>query len=642
MEFFISRSKRILLLLSITGVVAAVSLSAVSSLAGITADGPAAPLWRKPGVAVDHFAARITPQGLQSLLKAILEKYPADHSRPGRSGYTIPKRSSTSVVTLAKEKYATLISLSQEFFELDFVKGVSLFTRIAPIQLSASVASESIVLSPVLTDANGFDADLSVKITDFVASVPKISVCDREDCDSKLGLRMDLNGIALAQSAHSVPILVKARVSCRLEKGGLKFKILRLSSNLEATHAPVMDVSFNQIVLPAISIESEGHKVSLDTSQLKTEIQKHSPEIGTAIVHSAATFFADDLAELVNKLLSQESLDVSVDEDYVNDPLKNNWLTDFVNTPADPLQRVLTEVQQATSSVRFDGSLGGISFEAKGILDTSFQLALNLNGKTLNPSTRLDRCSQHSAMGVLKFESAPAPETYGFAVALSEPLVNSALDLANSTGLVGNIMAGLSGMEGITLGTDGVKLFFVRKDNLPKIIAIISLDVDISKRPSSGFWASVKQDIGILLEETFGAGGHLKFPLQIEIDPSLVQDPATGETVLSLKTISPIHQTSLDNTYGCAGNMSDVTSTVRSSFLTTLTDSLKNVVGKTQSIPISGWIKNTGIHFKPTQVDVESSGHLVIYGNLEKIDWNKLSPPEGAGILARPVTGPVK
>ena len=619
MGFLKTSLNRLGLVLSVTGVITLVCPWAFSSPI------VSVPLWKKPGAPHDQFAARVTPLGLQSLLKAVLDKYSETGAPGNRAGFTIPKTATKSVVTFSKEKYAALISLSQEFFELDFATGVPLYTRTSAVQLSANVAPSDIKLTPVTTDANGFDADLSVKITDFSATVPVISVCDRVDCDSKQGLRMDLKGISISQSAQSVPILLKARVSCRLENGILKFNILKLSSNLEAVRAPVMNVAFQQILLPTISIESEGHSVTLDTSQLKVEIQKHSAEIGTAIVHSASNYFAGDLALVVNNLLSQESLDASVQENYIKAP-QPLWPNFSTPESSDPLQSVLSEVQQSTSSAHFDAGLSGINFGENGILDTSFQLGLNLNGKLMTPSAQLERCSQKSVMGPLKFETAPAADAYGFATAISEPLVNAALKLANSTGLVAQVMKGLSGMEGITLGPDGLKVLFVRKDQQPKIIAILSLDVDISKRPSTGFWAGMKQDIGILLEKTLGAGGHLVFPLQIEIEPSLKIDPVSGETVLSLRTINPVHQTSLENTYGCQSNLSQVTSTVRNSFLQTLTSSFKDVLGKTQTIPISGWIKNTGVHFTPTKVDVESSGHLVIYGNLEKIDWKKLAP----------------
>lgn len=243
-----------------------------------------------------------------------------------------------------------------------------------------------------------------------------------------------------------------------------------------------------------------------------------------------------------------------------------------------------------------------------------------------------------SALQPMSFQKTSSKSN--IAVAFSEPYVNSLLMMMHKQGILQKMMNKLSYMPGVYLGADGVKVHVSKSPgtNSYHLYLILNLFVKLEEQDD---W--VNRNIGGIIEAGWGnTGGHFKFPLEIPVGLSL--KVVDGKYKLGIKAGSPFIGSDLTNLHKYPNNLNQAAVTwvanLKKKILDKVKDGLKDsldlyapkFLGRTalkiDDMDISEYLASIPVDFTPVEIGLESTGHVVLYGKMNKLDLSKLSTKE--------------
>jgi hypothetical protein len=237
----------------------------------------------------------------------------------------------------------------------------------------------------------------------------------------------------------------------------------------------------------------------------------------------------------------------------------------------------------------------------------------------------------------LNFESSKMSlSKHNLAFGVSESYINSLLKLADDQGLIKKLVKLQMNKPGVYIGQDGIKLH-VYKNQKGSTFAylIVNMIVKLSEQPS---W--LDRNVGGFIEEWWGnTGGIVRFPLEIPIWFKL-KETAQGQKIV-LEGLSPFGSDGhLVNTFGYPSNINSAADTwlvdiqekiegkIKESLSDLVDPNLENVNGrkflKSHEIAVAPMLGTLPADFKLTNISLEESGHVVIYGQMSKLDLKPL------------------
>lgn len=257
-------------------------------------------------------------------------------------------------------------------------------------------------------------------------------------------------------------------------------------------------------------------------------------------------------------------------------------------------------------------SLKSISTPLNKDIQLSGLLSLVLNGDPIRVQNRLGNQSVAS----LPQLNLGAHRLNDINLAISEPVLNAALDLANDTGLFEEVFDDIAKTQGATLKS--VQIHFA-KDN--SIRAIANMEIDLNKVKTNGFSSWIQTQIGAFLERN-NNNGRIYFPLEISIVPK-IQTKENGNVGLSLLVKSPFSDAGLINSYDYPSNISKMKEMVRDGVLKQLKDALCGLTDKSYFLDLTKYLNQSGVVFKPKTVSIEQGAYLLINLDIADIKFNR-------------------
>ncbi|MFZ4715812.1 MAG: hypothetical protein ACOYL6_18965 [Bacteriovoracaceae bacterium] len=229
-------------------------------------------------------------------------------------------------------------------------------------------------------------------------------------------------------------------------------------------------------------------------------------------------------------------------------------------------------------------------------------------------------------------ESKKAKSDHNMAFALSESYVNSILKIADEQGLIKKLAKLKVNKPGVYVGREGIRLH-IYKNNEGATFAylIVNMVVKLSEQPS---W--VNRNIGGFIEKWWGnTGGIVRFPLEIPVWFKL-KKTKKGQKIV-VEGLSPFGQDGhLTNSFGYESNINstadtwvaDIQETIEGQIKEALSDIIDenniNINGrnflKPKDVDLVPMLGNLPADFKVTAIVPEDTGHLVIYGKMNKLD----------------------
>lgn len=222
------------------------------------------------------------------------------------------------------------------------------------------------------------------------------------------------------------------------------------------------------------------------------------------------------------------------------------------------------------------------------------------------------------------------------AIAFSESYLNSLLMMMHKQGILQKMMNKLAYMQGVYLGADGVKVHISKSPgtNSNHLYLVLNLFVKLEEQD----W--VNRNVGGTVEYLFGStNGHFKFPLEIPV--GLTVKLVDGKYKLGLKAGSPFIGDDLTNLHQYDNNLDSTAQTwvlslkkrilkkVKEGLYDSLNFSAPKFLNRTalavEDVDISEYLENIPVDFTPVEVSLESTGHAVLYGKMNKLDLSKLT-----------------
>lgn len=584
-------------------------------------------------LAQEQMAMRINEKGIMKVLQMVLQYNTA--TKESRT-VVIPQNIYKFSIPKAQLLNHPIIPVLNEVSDVNLNRDLDFYLDTSDIKISGNVDTKSLKAQIFNSTEKGFDIRLSLNLPKVTVNGASLSLCEDKQISSKncgRGLKATMTNVKI--STMSRPVILTAVLRLRTDGQVARVSVQSVASNLEGKGSPNLDMTFKALTIPRIAIVINGQETELDTSRLKDEILKRKIFLGKKLFAFAADFITGDVAEMINVYLVNKSVATSYQvyrQDY--QPItfnefvvqyQQNLATDntFVRRPVviplenkqpNPMAIMMAQIAEVIRSAQAEVILKKISTPGNKDIELAGLLNFILNGKKLNVRNTLGNSNR-----LLPKLDLNAQRNYDINLAISEPLINGALDVANSTRLFQEIFEKLAPVPGFSVKS--VKLHFSGDRAL---VAIVNAQVDLKKLESKGVKKWFKNKIAAWLERN-NNNAIIYFPIEVSVIPVFKTLPSGG-TGLDLKVLSPFNNTQLVNRFNYPSNVPAMTETVREGVMEELKDSLDEHTNKTYNIDLSKFLNQAGVVFLPKTISINQGAYLMMNLDIIDIKFNSKNP----------------
>lgn len=568
-----------------------------------------------------------------------------------------------------------IVTILNQVSDLNFNKDLPFYLNTSAIKVNGKVDQKSLKTVISNSSASGFNVKLTVSLPEISVSGDKIEVCEDavKEYDRELrklvavgcgkGLKASLTAVKI--KTMKVPVKLSITLAIKLKNNVASVKVVSVSSNLGVASGPKLDINFNELILPRISVIANGQETIFNTSQLKSQIIERKVFLGNKILDFVGDFIAEDLAEMINKYLVGVKVNTSIDiynqknlnraednsEDEDDSHLSQSYSRPVINWsslrnttsqstsvykdhltlqadktyvapvniiganacpiktgPAVNIGQILEDqLSSIIKNAKIALSLKNLSTPLNKDIQLSGLLTMILNGERIQVQNRLGN-RPVSALPVLNL----APHRlHDINLAISEPVINGVLDLANSTGLFGEIFDKIAKTQGASLKS--VQVHFAKDKT---IRAIANLEIDLNKIKSNGISSWIQNQIAVFLERN-NNNGKIYFPLEITLVPTLIQK--NGSAALNLLVKSPFNDDGIINTFGYPTNIEQMKKIVKEGVLKQLKDALCGLTDKAYTLDLKKFLNQSGVEFNPKTITFEQGAYMLVNMDIKNI-----------------------
>ena len=309
---------------------------------------------------------------------------------------------------------------------------------------------------------------------------------------------------------------------------------------------------------------------------------------------------------------------VAIDNTYVKPPV---MYASYQAKPAVDVMKVLMDqFSQVVRHAQIDLSLKKLKTPLNKDVELSGLLNFVLNHTTFKVKNTLGNSAR-----VLPALDLSANRGHDINLAISEPVINGALDLVNSTGLFNDLLEEVSDVGGLSINS--LKLHFTYSNSL-KAVANVAIDL---KKVRTSIWNDpigwAETGIGAWLERN-NNNGIIYFPLEIEVVPVVTNDISTGGVRLSIKIKSAFNGEKLLNTYNYPSNVGDMFNIVRKGVLKKLHAQLDQYANKNFEIDLTKFLNQSGVEFLPKSIVFNQAAYMLVNLDIKDIKFNSTNPKQ--------------
>lgn len=570
--------------------------------------------------AQEQLAVRINEQGILKVLRMAIQYNTA--SKADRT-ITIPKNIYKFTIPKSQIHSVPLIPIINEMTNLNLNRDVDFYLNTSDIKVSGQVDVKSLKTTILNSSSSGFDLKLSISLPEVELTGAKLSLCENRQGKTKncgSGLQASVNNVKI--KTYSKPVIVTATLRIKTSGKVARVSVRSVTTNLNGKTAPKLSISLGSIVVPRIAIVINGQETELDTSGLKNEILNRKTYLSKELLSFAGDFVAEDLAEMLNVYLVDKGVPTSYrvfrkdDERFFNEFDYVRQDNTYFRMPLDrrpinsnPMDIILQEISEIVRSARADVSLKELSTPGNKDIQLSGMLDFVLNNTRLQVKDTLG-----NSFRTLPKLNLSQYRNSDINLAISEPLINGALDLANSTRLFQDVFNKVSPVKGFSI--KNVKLHFHQE----ALVAIINAQVDLKKLESKGIASWFKNQIAAWMERN-NNNSVIYFPIEVAVRPVFKMTKAGGVEV-ALDVGSPFGKKTMNNSFGYPSNVPAMTDTVREGVMDELRGSLEEYVNQTYKVDVSNYLNQSGVEFTPQSISIDRDAYLLINMNIKDIKFS--------------------
>jgi hypothetical protein len=590
-----------------------------------------------PAIAQEQVAVRLNEKGILKILEMGLKYNTATKEQ---RTFVVPQN--IYKFTLPKNQLSgnPIVEVVNEISDLNLKKDLDFYLHTNDIKITGNVDQKSLRAQIFNSTANGFDLRLNLSLPSVTVQASSLSLCEdkmrnRNQCGN--GLKATVSNARIVTRGRAVSMTAVLRL--RTDGNVARLKVISVDSNLEGRGAPTLDINIGSVVIPRVAIVIDGQETELDTSRLSTEIMQRRDLLGAKLLSFAADFIASDVAEMINVYLVNKTIATSYQVIQSSKPtvkfdeflsLRNNFAVrdgTYVRPSVihllranahDPVKTMMGQIADVLKNAQFGISLQKISTPQNKDIELAGLINFILNGRRMNIRNTLGNSSR--TLPALDLSSERSSDVN---LAISEPVINGALDLVNTTGLYQDLFEQVSSVKGFTIKS--VKVHFTAKNT---VVAVVNAQIDLKKLHANSIKSWIKNKIAVFLERN-NNNSVIYFPIQVEINPrfTVTTNKVAG---MSIFVKSPFgSNNSLVNTYKYPTNIPNMTDTVREGVMEELKDSLLEHVNKNYDIDLSKFLNQGGVEFIPRKVAINQSSYLMINLDIGDIKFSAKNPNGG-------------
>ncbi|MCM2351688.1 MAG: hypothetical protein NDI69_16855 [Bacteriovoracaceae bacterium] len=577
--------------------------------------------------AQEQLALRLNEQGMMKILRMAVQ-----YNTATKESRTIVIPQNIYKFTIPKSQILSnpIIPVVNEISDLNLNKDLNFYLNTSDIKVTGDVDQKSLKMTILNSTDNGFDLRLSLDLPQISMDGSRLSLCEDKDRYSKNcgnGLKASLSQLNIKTTGK--PVTVTAVLSLRTDGQVARVKVKSVETNLESRSAPGLDINFKSVDVPRIAIVINGQETELDTSRLKNEILKYKTFLSKKLISFVADFIAGDLVEMLNVYLVNAEVATSYQVYRKDMPVKFDEFLSFPRpAPAgylrsaiseiekrnNPISTMLAQISEVIRSAQVDIALKKISTPENKDVELAGLVNLVLNGRGLNVRNTLG-----NSFRILPKLDLTAHRNNDINLAISEPVINGALDLVNSTGLFQEVLEAAAKVPGVSI--NNVKMHF---NGDKSVVAVVNAQVDLKKLESNSIASWFKNNIAAFLERN-NNNSVIYFPIEVEVIP-FFKKLANGGTGIDLKVLSPFNYAELPNRFNYPTNVPKMSEIVKAGVMDELRGSLEPHTNKTYSVDLSKFLNQAGVEFLPKSISINQSSYLLLNMDVVDIKFNSKNP----------------
>lgn len=583
--------------------------------------------------AQEQLVMRMNEQGIMKILRMAVQ-----YNTATKESRTISIPQNTYKFTIPKRQLLSnpIIPIINEISDLNMNRDLDFYLNTSEIKVSGTVDAKSLRSQIFNSSETGFDVRLSLNLPQIVLTGARLSLCETKQRNSKncgSGLKATMNSLRVTTLTRPVVLTIVLRL--KTDGKVARVTVRSVDSNLDDKVAPGLDINFKSLDVPKIAIVINGQETELDTSRLKNEILKRKSFLAKKLLAFAGDFVANDVAEMINVYLVNKSVATSyqvykkenyyarfdeflsarasspADNTYVRPPLV---LHRTKANSVDPMASLMSQFSEIIRNAQLGISLKKISTPQNKDVELSGLVSFMLNNRRINVRNTLGNSARK--LPALNLDSQ---RNNDISLAISEPLINGALDVANSTKLFQEIFEKLSPVPGFSIKS--VKIHF---QNERALVAVVNAQVDLKKLKSDGIKSWFKNKIAAWLERN-NNNAVIYFPIEVQVVP-VFKRLANGGTGLDLRVLSPFNYVNLPNKFNYPSNVPDMTETVKDGVMDELRESLEPHTNKTYSVDLTRFLNQSGVVFQPKSISINQNAYLMMNLDIVDIKFNSKNP----------------
>lgn len=579
-------------------------------------------------LAQEQMALRLNEKGIMKILNMAVQ-----YNTASKEARTVVIPQNIYKFTLPKSQFQSnpIIPVVNEISDLNMNKDLDFYFNTSDIKISGEVDAKSLKAQIFNSNDNGFDVKLTLSLPQIEVNGPKLSLCEDKQRNTKncgSGLKATLSQLRINTTGK--PVVLSTVLRLRTDGNVARVSVRSVESNLEGKGSPGLNINFKSIEIPRIAIVINGQETELDTSRLKDEILKRKHFLAQKLLSFAADFIANDVAEMINVYLVNKEIATSYQVYKKENPVKFDEFISQRQFPQDgvyvrhsvrpmaeqqnPMTTMMAQISDIIRNAQVAIALKKISTPGDKDIELSGLLGFMLNGRVMNVKNTLGNSNRP-----LPKLDLSAQRNHDINLAISEPLINGALDVANSTKLFQDIFETISPVKGFSIKS--VKLHFSGDKAL---VAVVNAQVDLKKLESKGVKSWFKNKIAAWLERN-NNNAVIYFPIEVSVIP-VFKTLAGGGSGLDLKVLSPFNYAELPNRYKYPTNVPDMTETVKDGVMEELRDSLEPHTNKTYSVDLSRFLNQAGVVFLPKSISINQGAYLMMNLDIVDIKFNSKNP----------------
>ncbi len=581
--------------------------------------------------AQEQMALRLNDKGIMKILQMAVR-----YNTATKENRTVVIPQNIYKFTIPKSQLLSnpIIPVINEITDLNMNRDLDFYFNTSEIKITGNVDEKSLKSTIFNSTDSGFDLKLSLNLPQVVVTGPRLSLCEDKQKSTKncgSGLKASLTQLKIVTTQRPVVLTMVLRL--KTDGKVARVTVRSVESNLEGKSAPNLDINFKSLDIPRIAIVINGQESELDTSKLKSEIMKRKSFLAKKLLAFAGDFIANDVAEMINVYLINKEIATSY-QVYRKDVKMVNFdefisTRQYYNVPdgtyvrppvilpprmVDPMATMLGKISEIIRNAQVEVGLKKITTPGNKDIELAGLINFMINGKQIKVKSTLG----NSTRPLPKLELSPYRDS-DINLALSEPLINGALDVVNSTKLFQEVFEAVSPVQGFSIKS--VRIHFATNKTM---VAVVNAQVDLNKIKSKGVKQWFKNNIAAWLERN-NNNGIIYFPIEVMVQP-VFKTLTGGGTGLDLKVLNPFVGGVLPNRYNYPTNVPNMTDTVKEGVMDELKDSLEEHTNKTYNVDLSKYLNQSGVVFLPKSISINQGAYLLMNMDIVDIKFNSKNP----------------